>query len=255
MPKNNPRRWLIASIIMTLIGGLMVFMGILLNGFNYFWMILVGLLLGITFLIMSGVFYKQARLLDKLFKDVDQLAHWTFFPAEQQQKAEAEFMARKAFNRILIGIMTFFFVVIVAVFLIFGFDDAEEALFFVLLMGAVLLLLYGVAFTVPILSYRRMKAALPAVYVSPYSAWIMGEYTQWVAPMTRLTGVNFGHYPDGSVVIAVHFDSFQRTGPQPLICRIPVPRGKEAEGQVVAQRIATINKVDFTISECTESDR
>ncbi|WP_303870238.1 hypothetical protein [Acetobacterium wieringae] len=254
MPKNNPRRWLIASIFMTLIGGFMVFIGILLNDFNYFWMILVGLLLGITFLVMSGVFYKQARLLDNLLKDVDQLAHWTFFPAEQQEKAEAEFKARKAFNRVLIGIMTFFFVVIVAVFLIFGFDDAEEALFFALLMGAILLSLYGVAFAVPILSYRRMKAALPAVYVSPYSAWIMGEYTQWVAPMTRLTGVNFGHYPDGSVVIAVHFDIIQQTGPQAQICRIPVPRGKEAEGQAVARQIAAINKVSFTPSECVASD-
>ncbi|WP_373484596.1 hypothetical protein [Acetobacterium sp.] len=248
MPKNNPRRWMIASIIITMISVLMVFMGIVLNDFNFFWMIMVGLLLGITFGIMIFVFYKQARLLDNLFKEVDQLAHWTFGQTEQLEKAEAEFHERKSDNRILIGIMTFFFVVIGGAFLIFGFDDPDEAFFFAILMGSVLLLLFVVAFTFPIISYRRMKASLPEVYVSPYSAWVMGEYSQWAAPMTQITGVNFGHHLDGSVVIEVSFDIYQRTGPQEHICRIPVPSGKEAEGNEVALQIATVNQVDFTTS-------
>jgi MFS family permease len=249
MPKNNPRRWMIASIIITIISIFMVFFGFILNEFNFFWMILVGLLLGITFGIMIFVFYKQARLLDNLFKDVDQLAHWTFDQGEQQQKVETEFKERKSYNKILIGIMTFFFVVIGGAFLIFGFDDAAEALFFGMIMGSVLLLLFVVAFTAPIISYRRMKAAVPEVYVSPYSAWVMGEYSQWAAPMTRLTGVNLQHHPDGAVVIAVYFEIFQRTGPQEHVCRIPVPKGKEAEGNDVAQQIAAVNGVAFTTSE------
>jgi hypothetical protein len=177
---------------------------------------------------------------------VDQLAHWTFDQGEQQQKVETEFNERKSYNKILIGIMTFFFVVIGGAFLIFGFDDDDEALFFGIIMGSVLLLLFVVAFTAPIISYRRMKAAVPEVYVSPYSAWVMGEYSQWAAPMTRLTGVNLQHHPDGAVVIAVHFEIFQRTGPQEHVCRIPVPKGKEAEGNDVAQQIAAVNGVVFT---------
>lgn len=253
MPKNNPRRWMVVSIIITMISVLMVFMGIALNDFNFFWMIMVGLLLGITFGIMIVVFYKQARLLDDLFKDVDQLAHWTFDQGEQLEKAEAEFTERKAYNRVLIGIITFFFVVIVGAFLIFGFDDADEALFFAILMGAILLLLFVVAFTFPIISYRRMKRAVPEVFVGPYSAWVMGEYSQWVAPMTQLTRVNFGHYQDGSGVIEVYFDIYQRTGPQEHICRIPVPNGKEVAGNEVARQIAAINKVDFTTGELTNN--
>lgn len=249
MPKNNPRRWMIASIIITIISIFMVFFGFALNDFNFFWMILVGLLLGITFGIMIFVFYKQARLLDNLFKDMDQLAHWTFDQGEQRQKVETEFNERKSYHKILIGIMTFFFVVIGGAFLIFGFDDADEALFFAIIMGSVLLLLFIVAFTAPIISYRRMKAAVPEVYVGPYSAWVMGEYSQWVAPMTRLTGVNLQHHPDGVVVIAVHFEIFQRTGPQEHVCRIPVPNGKEAEGNDVARQIAAVNGVAFTITE------
>ncbi len=248
MPKNNPRRWMIASIIITIISVLMVFMGFALNDFNFFWMIMVGLLLGITFAIMIVVFYKQARLLDNLFNEVDQLAHWTFGQAEQLEKAEGEFKERKAYNKMLIGIITFFFVVIVGAFLLFAFDDADEALFFAILMGSILLLLFVVAFTVPILSYRRMKAAIPEVFVGPYSAWVMGEYSQWAAPMTRLDGVNLRHNHDGSVVIEVNFEIYQRTGPQYHVCRIPVPHGKETEGDAVASQIAAVNGVPFTTS-------
>lgn len=254
MPKNNPRRWMIASIIITIIGVVLVFLGFALNDFNFFWMIMVGLLLGITFGIMIFVFYKQSRLLDNLFKDVDQLAHWTFGQAEQLEKAELEFNERKSHNRILIGIMTFFFVVIGGVFLIFGFDDADEALFFAIIMFSVLLLLFVAAFTFPIISYRQMKTAVPEVYVSPYSAWVMGEYSQWAAPMTQLNGVILQHKRGGAVVIEVHFEIYQRTGPQHHVCRIPVPNGKEAEGNDVARQIAAVNKVDFTTSD-EEADR
>jgi hypothetical protein len=56
------------------------------------------------------------------------------------------------------------------------------------------------------------------------------------------------HHPDGAVVIAVHFEFFQRTGPQEHVCRIPVPDGKEAEGNDVAQQIAVVNGVAFATS-------
>lgn len=248
-PHNNPKRWMIVSIIITLISIVMVFFGVVLNDFNFFWMILVGLLLGITFGIFIVVFYKQSKLLDDMFQNVDGLAHWTFEKSEQLEKAESEFNERKSINKILIGIMTFFFVLIGGFFLVFAFDDADEALIFALIFFSVLAILFVVAFTVPRISYKRMKTAVPEVFVGPYSAWIMGEYTQWAAPMTRITGVSFVTAIDGEVRIEVHFEIYQRSGPQFQDCRIPVPAGKEAEAETVAQQIASINHVDFNISQ------
>lgn len=185
MPKNNPRRWMIASIFITIVSVIMIIFGFVLDDNNFYWMIMVGLMLGITFGIFIFVFYRQSKLLDNMFKNVDVLAHWTFGQEEMLEKAEAEFKERKAFNKMLIIIMTFFFVVISGFFLLFGFDDADEAMGFALTMFSVLVLLFVVAFTAPRISLRCMKASIPEVYVSPYSAWIMGEYTQWAAPMTK----------------------------------------------------------------------
>lgn len=253
MKKNNPRRWMIASIVITMISAVMVFFGFALDDYNFFWMIMVGLLLGITFGILIFVFYKQAKLLDNMFSNVEVLAHWTFDQKEKLEKAETEYQERKSFNRIIIGITTFFFVVISGLFLMFGFDDADEAIFFALLMLAVLILLLVAAFAFPIISYRRMLAAIPEVYVSARSAWIMGEYFQWVAPMTKINGVNLVTSDDGEVVIAVHFEIYQRHGPQYHICRIPTPNGKSEEAKSVALQIASLNDVEYAeINEAAE---
>lgn len=236
---------MIASIIITVVSVLMVIFGFALNDYNFYWMIMVGLMLGITFAIFIFVFYKQAKLLDNMFSNVEVLAHWTFDQNEKLEKAETEYQERKSFNRMLIGIITFFFVVISGFFLMFGFDDADEAIFFVVMMFSVLVLLFIVAFAFPIISYRRMLAAIPEVYVSSQSAWIMGEYFQWVAPMTRINEVNLLTSDHGEVVIAVYFEIYQRTGPQYHICRIPIPDEKLEEARAVARQIASTNDVEY----------
>lgn len=245
MPKNNAKRWTIISLIITIISIMMVIAGFVLDDFNFYWMIMVGLLLGITFFIFFFVFLKQAKLLEGMFNNRDLLAHWTFASTEQLEKAEAAYKERMARNKVMIFVMTFFFVVIGGFFLLFAFDDMEEAgLFFIIFFG-VLVLLYIVAFAAPRIMYHRMKKALPEVFVGPYSAWVMGEYTQWKAPMTTIMGVNLLHDESGDVVIAVNFEILQRYGPQLEECRIPVPDGKEAEAINVAQKIADVNNVEY----------
>ncbi|HEY5556497.1 MAG TPA: hypothetical protein VIK44_05955 [Acetobacterium sp.] len=217
--------------------------------YNFYWMIMVGLLLGITFTVFFFVFLRQAKLLADMFNNTDLLAHWTFDSTEQLEKVEAEYKERKTRNKIMIIVMTFFFVLIGGFFLLFAFDDMEEAgLFFMIFFGT-LVLLYIVAFAAPRVMYNRMKKALPEVFVGPYSAWVMGEYTQWKAPMTRITDVNLLHDESGDVVISVNFEILQRYGPQLQVCRIPVPDGKEEEAIKVAKKIASVNNVEYIYSE------
>jgi MFS family permease len=242
MPRNNAKRWTIMSVIIFVIGIAMIIGGIVLDEYDFYWMIFVGAVLALTFLICFFMFVSQAKRLDRLFKGKDLLAHWVFESSEQMKKAETEFREKKERHKIMLLVIGFFFVVITAIFAIFGFDDLEEAAGFIGLMAGVLAFISLVALITPYTSYNKMKKAIPEVFVGPYSAWVMGEYTQWKAPMTRITGISYQTGKTGAV-IEVGFIIFQRYGPQPHVCRIPVADGHEDEALRLAKNMAVINDV------------
>lgn len=247
MPRNNAKKWAVISLILTLLGIMMTVAGITLDDDNFIWMFVVGLLLSITFLICFFVFLGQAKHLSRMFNKEELLAHWYFDNAAHLQKAEEEFRAKKKTNRILLTVVTALFVVIGFAFAAFGFDDIEEASVFMLIMAGVLAIIYIAALTSPRASYNRMIKSSPEVFVGPISAWVMGEYVQWKAPMTRLTRVEFEQNASG-VLIAIHYEILQRYGYQHQESRIPVPAGKEQEAYTVANNIASINGVEFLLS-------
>ncbi|WKY47282.1 hypothetical protein Q5O24_13090 [Eubacteriaceae bacterium ES3] len=255
MPVNNAARWLLFAVIMTVAGGLMIVSGIMLDDYDFYWMILVGLLVFLTFFILIFVFYGQYKLLNKMFAGEEVLAHWIFDGDEHQKKIKEEYQDRKANNKSLFGIMTFFFVVITALFLIFGFDDGEDALFFFLIMLGVFAIVALAAFLAPTAGYRKMKKSLAEVYISSKSAWVMGQYIQWVAPMTEISEVILADSEDESPLIIVEFVVFQRTGPQPQTCRIPVPKNREEEAKQVAKEIAALNSVTFSVRRKNQGRR
>lgn len=242
MPRNNAKRWTIVSSIIFIIGVVMIIAGIILDDYDFYWMIFVGLILALTFLICFFMFIGQAKRLDGLFKGKDLLAHWTFNSSDQMKKAEIEFYEKKSRHKIMLMIVAFFFVLITAIFAIFGFDDLEEAAGFIGLMAGVFAFIALVALITPYTSYKRMKNSIPEVYVGPYSAWVLGEYTQWKAPMTKITGIGYKDETSGAV-IEIDFTIWQRYGPQPHVCRIPIADGHEEEAKELVEKIAGINNV------------
>ncbi len=247
MPKNNAKKWMIIAVIFTLIGAAVTYAGFALDKTDTFWMIPVGLVLAITFLICIFVFASQSRRLERMFKHEELLARWTFDMAQQQQKAEAEFKARKKSNRILILIVIAFFVIIGGLFTAFGFDDLEDAAGFLLVMLGMMILICIAAWIAPIMSYRKMRNSQPEVYVGPYGAWVLGEYVQWKAPMTRPIQVVFEPGQAGAQ-INVQYEIFQRYGYQQHDCRIPSPPGCENEAFSVANKIAEANNVNLSVA-------
>ena len=244
MPKNNAKKWTVISAIITVIGIAMIFAGFILDDYDFFWMIMVGFMLALTFLICFFMFIGQARRLDSMFKNSGLLAHWRFNPTEQQEKIKTEYMERKSRNKILLLIIIGFFVLFGGIFAVFGFDDLEEALPFLGMMGAILAFICIVALAAPGSAYRKMKKSPPEVFVGPFSAWVMGEYTQWKAPMTRIRSVRFIPGDDG-VVLEVQYDILQRYGFQQHECRIPVPQGCEEEAGRVGRSIAGANNIQY----------
>ena len=247
--RNNARTWMIISIVLTLAGLLMILVGSVSNDSDTYWMILVGILIGLSFLILSLMFAAQARRLDRLFRrDSELLAYWAFDSSQQEKKVEQEYQARKAANKIMLLVVLFFFVVISGLFLIFGFDDWSEAGLFLAIMFGIAGLIVLVALLAPGTARRRMQRASPEVFIGPYSAWVMGEYTQWKAPLTRLNRVLMRRDKQ-DLVIDIDFSILQRYGYQQHHCRIPVAADFEDDAIRAAMTIASINKVAFVPME------
>lgn len=244
MPRNNAKRWAVISLIIAALGTIMTAAGFMLDDSDFYWMIMVGLMLGLTFFICFWVFLSQSRRLSRLFNREELMAHWAFDIAEQQQKALEEFQARKRTNRILLTIVTIFFVLIGGLFTVFGFDDLEDAAPFLLVMFVIWLIICIAALAAPRAAYKRMSSSVPEVYVGPFSAWVMGEYVQWKAPMTRARQIEFIRQGTG-VAIGVHYQIRQRYGWQDQICRIPVPFGREQEAWSVAANLAAANQIQL----------
>ena len=253
MLKNNARKWANFSIFITIAGLIMIIAGITIDDYDYYWMIFVGLILFLTFLICFLIFSSQARHLEKMFRGENILAEWSFDQSNQLLKAEEQYLKSKQRNKILLGIVAFFFVVISALFAVFGFDSFEDAAGFLGIMLAVLLLISLVALTAPGFAFRRMQKAPPLVFISREGAWVMGEFAKWKGAMSSTHYVEY-ILDRRKAVIIVHFSIFQRYGFQRHECRIPVPDGRADEAQMVAAEIARYCNAELVISDRTTQE-
>ena len=244
MPRNNAKRWVVMAVILMVAGIAMMTAGIAIDEYDSYWMILVGLMLFLTFLICFFIFVGQANRLDRMFRGKELLAHWRFAPDEKQRKAKTEYQERKARHKIMLLIITAFFVVIGGLFVVFGFDDGDEAMMFIAIMGGAYGIIAFAALVTPGMAYRGMQKSPPDVYVGPYAAWVMGQYAQWKAPMTRIRRIDLTRGKTGAV-IEVWFLIWQRYGYQQHVCRIPAPDGMDQEARRVAMELASTNGVPF----------
>jgi hypothetical protein len=244
MPKNNAQSWALISLFIAILGVGMIAAGILLDDYNYFWMVMAGLLLSITFIICCFMFSKQARRLSSMFRRENLLAHWVLNVEEHLRKAEEEYRLRKSGNRKLLLLVTVLFVIIGGLFVLFGFDDWDDAVVFILIILGAMAVIAFAALSAPGMAYRKMKKSAPEIFIGTDGAWVMGEFVMWKAPMTRLAEVGYFFGEEGPV-ISVEYDIRQRYGYQRHTLRIPVAAGLEEQAFFTAQRIAGANGVVF----------
>lgn len=237
MPKNNAKKWAIIAAVITLAGIGLAAGSLSIGEGDNFGLFMIGLLLAITFFICFFVFIAQSRRLDRMFRQEELLVHWQFDKTEQMVKIEEEYAAKRKFNRTMLLVILAFFVVIGGLFTVFGFDDFEDAAGFLLILLGVFAIIAAAALLAPGMSYRKMRNSPPDVFVGPFGAWVMGEFTLWKTAMTQPRQVSC-QGRTGTLRIEVEYEIWQRSGWQKHTCRIPVPAGRETEAEAVAARIA-----------------
>ncbi len=235
---NRMKRWVIASVILCVVGIFMIIYGVIRDDYNHYWMIMVGLMIFLTFFICFFIFIRDARRIEDIFKEKNILAHWIFSEYEKEDKSEKIITEQKKRNKSILLIISLFFVLFIVLFDIFAFDDTEEALMFTEMMLAILVIVSLAAYFSPIAARKRMGKSVPEVYVGIYDAWVMGEYVRWKNRFRNVRTVQI----DDAIFIEVSYFIRQRYGVQNHVLNIPVPSEYIEDAQRFVQDIHQANK-------------
>ncbi len=238
MKRNMMKRWVIASVILCLVGIFMIFYGVIRDDYDHYWMIMVGLMIFLTFFICFFIFIRDAKRIEEIFKEKKILAHWVFSDYEKEEKSEKIIKEQKKRNKSILLVISLFFVLFIVLFDIFAFDDSEDALMFTEMMLAVLVIVSLAAYLSPIAARKRMEKSVPEVYVGIYDAWVMGEYVRWKNRFRNVRTVQI----DTAIFIEVSYFIRQRYGVQDHVLNIPIPSEFIEDAQRFVQDIDQANK-------------
>lgn len=194
-------------------GGAMIFLGIVL--------IPVGLLVAL-------LFWKRARVLDRLFAEKDLLAHWTYAPGEWETYAQKDHRFRSGNAKQIFFLIAFFAVLFSLVILIVDFENGR---FVALVLAGVVLLMAGVAKLSVELPRRRNAGGPGEVLLSAEGLWLAGELHTWTVWGARLEEVTYA--PGDKKLLSFTYSAPNKGGPQYYTVLVPIPQGEEARAEAV----------------------
>jgi len=195
----------------------------------------ISFFLALSFAITSGVYASIAGRLNKVFSDVNILAHWKYSQEEWSRYSKEEFKKQKSEKW---GIFITIAVITIVVGGIFTLThrDAWKVLSAVLL--GLLLLLAIIAFIIPRIKYARDRRNInPEVYISLNGIYIAGEFHLWNFLSSKLENITFD---ENEMLIIVKYSYVTRTGVSHTIARIPVPLSRLEEVKIVVENLRKI---------------
>jgi hypothetical protein len=202
--------------------------------------ILVGGFVMLAGLVGFVIFAKLLSMLRGMIAGVGLIAHWTYDPEEWKRFAEWEFRQEKSEKTNLLILISVIALVIGLGFWLIVRDKASGWVF--LFLTGVVVLLWGVGWLVPRLNYRRNLNRLGQVYIGEAGVYINGAVHSWKLWGGRFESAEYRTEPFPLLLLS--YSTLQAAGRslflyrQSVTVRIPVPRGKEAEGQRVVEHFA-----------------
>ena len=186
--------------------------------------------------VLALFFWGRAATLERIFRGQDLLAHWTYASTEWQFYAGAELKEQTQDNKSLWFLVAGMCLLVGGLFWIF--DHEAGGIVFLVMVGTSLLLAV-VALGVPRLRYSRQQHGPGEAWIARQAIFFDGSLVRWNSGGANLEGVEW-QAADGNVPACLKFELRQltRAGFQYQALRIPVPFGREAEGQAVLEQLA-----------------
>ena len=235
MKDNPPRR---TAIIWGIVTALAVFVIFAPNIFGMddlnggFAISALSLIVAVTGIIVTIIYALQARLLDRILKGDNLLAHWTYSPEEWNQYAEKEFQTEKKENRFL-----FYMVAGIALFfgiLFFAFDR-EGGLWVLISMLCLIALIAFVAWFAAWYNYHQNKKYLGEAYITRDAVYLNRQLHTWHGLGARLESVVLAEKGSRQIV-AFTYSAPNRMGRQEYTVRVPVPEGQGKAAEKLSQK-------------------
>jgi hypothetical protein len=184
-------------------------------------------------IIVSLHYILQARLLDRILKNDNLLAHWTYSQEEWDQYAETEYRTVNKENRVPYYTLS-------ACALLFG------ILFFVFNRSS-LRWLFAIIFSLIALAafvwwfycwynYRQNRKYLGEAYITPDAVYLNRRLETWRGLGRRLESV-FVAEKESQQLLAFTCSDLNRYGRQEYTIRVPVPRGQEKAAEEIAKKL------------------
>jgi hypothetical protein len=192
----------------------------------------LSIIVAITGIIVTVIYARRARLLDRILKGDNLLAHWTYSPEEWKQYTEKEFQTEKKEKRML-----FYMVAGIALFfgiLFFAFDR-EGGLWVLISMLGLIALIAFVAWFAAWYNYRQNKKYLGEAYITSDAVYLNRQLHTWRGLGAKLESVVLAEKGSRQLV-AFTYSAPSRMGRQENTVRVPVPEGQEKAAEKLAER-------------------
>ncbi|MCE5328743.1 hypothetical protein LLG07_00155 [bacterium] len=234
-PKNPYTTTSVVFLILTIIFIFVIFLPSILNMDMMRWgfgIAFISFFLVLSFAITSGIYASMARRLNKVFSEVNLLAHWEYSPEEWGRYYKEEFKKQKS-EKWGIFIMIAIITIVVGGIFILTHKDAWKVLSAVFL--GLLMLLAIIAFIIPRIKYAKdSKNINPEVYISLNGIYLAGEFHLWNFLTSKLEKASFN---ENKMLIIVNYSYMTRTGVSHTNVRIPVPLLKLGEVKVIVDKL------------------
>jgi hypothetical protein len=190
--------------------------------------------LGITSFFVGIMYTKRARLVSRMLRGENLLAHWTYSPEEWARYAQKEYNVNKREKRNLFLLVTAIAVVIGIIFTALNPDD--WLLFLCIVLG-VIIIAGGSAFIAVETIYQQNRKHLGEAYFTPYAVFLNRELHTWKGFGAALDDVTYNKTGHAMPVIEIEYSTPNRYNRQSFTVRVPVPPDREEEALKVLETL------------------
>lgn len=238
MKRNPQRRTALIWVAITLVSVAAIFAPhiIGMDGMNGGFAISFGaIVLAITGIIVTIVYFRRAHTVDNMVKGKNLLAHWTYTAEEWQEYVEEEFAREKAQKRklfITIAIIS----VIVGIVLYAVMPDHPK--FFLFASLGLIALIGIVAYLSVLFSPFRKKTGSGEVYISGDGVYLARQLHTWEGLGARLENAGYDE-SSSRASLSFEYSTPGRDTRSYYSVRVPIPLGKEEEARTILEDIRT----------------
>lgn len=202
-----------------------------------FGLLFLCLVFGITAIIVAIMYTKRTRLVSRMLRKENLLAHWTYSPSEWSAYAQKEHKENKREKRNL-------FLIVVAVSFIVGIIlsimHPDGWLIFLFTVLGIIMLSGGAATLAVWMRYQQNRKYQGEAYISSNAVYLNRELHVWKGYGAKLEEASYDDTKQTMPLLQIVYSSPSRSTRLYTTVRVPVPTGEEK----TAKRIASVLQPD-----------